>query len=57
MTKKEILDKIIETIEYLTLPICGVASIWGFDISVYVSAGAGALVSVLSFIKLFVKEK
>ncbi len=49
------IDKLIATVEYLTLPVTGVASIWGIDAGVYVSAGAGALVSVLSFVKLFVK--
>lgn len=56
MSKVEILDKLIQTCDYLVLPVSGVAAIWGADISVYCAAGFGALASVLSFVKLFVKE-
>lgn len=55
--RKETLNKIIQTIEYLILPITGVASIWGLDIGVYVSSGAGALISLLSFVGLFLKNE
>lgn len=50
------IDKLIATCDYLILPVAGVAAIWGFDISVYCSAGFGALASILSFVKLFVKD-
>lgn len=53
--KKETMELIIKTVNYLTAPIVGVAAIWGADISVYVAAGCGALASVLSFVKLFCK--
>ena len=53
---KDTFDKLIVTCDYLILPVAGVAAIWGFDISVYCSAGFGALASVLSFVKLFVKD-
>lgn len=56
MTKHEIMDKIISTCDYLILPVAGVASIWGADIAVYCTAGFGALISVLSFVKLFIKD-
>ena len=56
MTKTEIIDKVIETCDYLILPVCGVASIWGFDISMYAAAAGGMLVSILTFVKLFVKD-
>ena len=55
-TKTEIINKVIETCDYLILPVCGVASIWGYDISVYVAAAGGMLVSILTFVKLFVKD-
>ena len=55
MTKTEILDKCIETVNYLAVPVATVAAIWGYDISIYVAAGCGALASVLSFVKLFCK--
>lgn len=56
MTKKEIIEKAIETCNYLVVPVAGVGAIWNVDISVYCAAGFGALASVLAFVKLFVKE-
>lgn len=55
MTKKEIIDKIIKTIEYLIAPITAVLTIWDIDAGIYVAAGAGMIVSILNFVKLFVK--
>lgn len=54
-SKQEIFDKLIKTCNYLIAPVAGVAAIWGYDISVYCAAGFGALASILSFVKLFVK--
>lgn len=53
---KDTFDKLIATCDYLILPAIGVGMIWGIDISVYCSAGLGALASVLSFVKLFIKD-
>lgn len=53
---KDICDKIIKTVEYLAIPVATVASIWGFDISVYTTAGCGAIVGVLTFVRLFLKK-
>ena len=53
---KDTIDKLIATCDYLIIPVAGVAAIWGYDISVYCAAGFGALASVLSFVKLFVKD-
>ena len=55
LTKKEIIDKIIETVNYLVVPVAAVAAIWGVDVSVYCAAAGGAIASVLEFVKLFVK--
>ena len=55
MTKKEIIDKTIQTVEYAIAPVTAIASIWGFDIGLYVSAFAGMLGSILTFVKLFIK--
>lgn len=55
MTKKEIIDKTIETVEYLIVPVSAVAAIWGFDISVYVAAVAGAIIGVLKCVEEFIK--
>lgn len=56
MTKTEIIDKCIKTVEYLIVPVAGVAAIWGFDISVYVAAFAAFLIAGLNIVKLFVKD-
>lgn len=55
-SKKEIIDKIIKTCEYLIIPIGVICGIWGFDITVYASAFLGIVVSILTFIKLFIKD-
>ena len=55
-TKKDIIDKTIKTVEYLIAPVTAVASIWGLDIGLYISACSGMLVSILTFVKLFVKD-
>ena len=54
--KKDTIQKLIDTCNYLVVPVSGVAAIWGADISVYCAAGFGALASVLTFVKLFAKE-
>ena len=56
LTKKEIIDKIIKTVEYLIAPVTAVLAIWDVDCGVYVAAGAGMIVSILNFVKLFVKD-
>ena len=55
MTKTEIIDKTIKTIEYLIAPVTAVLAIWNIDAGVYVASGAGMIVSILAFVKLFVK--
>lgn len=55
MSKTEIIDKSIKTVEYLIVPAAGVAAIWGWEIGIYVSSFAGILLSILTFIKLFIK--
>lgn len=56
MTKTEIIDKTIKTVEYLIAPVTAVLAIWDIDAGMYIAAGAGMLVSILTFVKLFVKE-
>lgn len=56
MTKKEIIEKSIKTVEYLIVPVAGVAAIWGFDISVAVAAVAGAIIGILKCVDVFIKE-
>lgn len=56
MTKQDVLDRCIKTIEYLIAPITAVLAIWDVDAGVYVAAGAGMIVSILNFVKLFIKD-
>lgn len=53
----ETCDKIIKTCEYLVIPISTVAAIWGFDISTYVAAGMGVIISAFTFIRKFLENK
>lgn len=55
MTKTEIIDKTIKTVEYLIAPVTAVLAIWDIEAGTYIAAGAGVIVSVLSFVKLFIK--
>lgn len=55
-SKTEIIDKVIKTVEYLIAPVTTVLSIWDIDAGVYVAAGAGMIVSILTFVKLCIKE-
>lgn len=55
LTKTEIIDKSIKTVEYLIAPLTAVLAIWDLDFGVYVAAGAGMIVSILTFVRLFIK--
>lgn len=55
MTKTEIIDKSIKTVEYAIAPVTAILAIWDLDAGVYVASGAGVIVSILTFVKLFVK--
>lgn len=54
-SKAEIIDKVIKTVEYAIAPITAILAIWDLDAGVYVASGAGVIVSILTFVKLFVK--
>ncbi|MBO5704936.1 MAG: hypothetical protein J6R99_02870 [Alphaproteobacteria bacterium] len=55
MSKSEIIDKVIKTVEYAIAPVTAILAIWSVDAGVYVASGAGVIVSILTFVKLFVK--
>lgn len=55
MTTKELLNKCIEAVEYSIPWAVGIGAIFGFDIAVYVSAIAGAIVAILRLVEVFVK--
>ena len=55
MTKQEILDKCVETVEYSIPFAVGVGAIWGLDVAVWVAAFAAFIIAGLKIAKLFVK--
>ncbi len=56
MTKKEIIDKCIQTAEYAIAPVTAIASMWGLDIGLYVAAIAGFIISGLRLAEVFIKD-
>lgn len=55
--KKETLQKIIDTLNVLVIPLSTVIAIWSsFDLSVYIAGGVAATNGVLEYLKLFCKE-
>lgn len=56
LSKTEIIDKVIKTVEYAIAPVTAILAIWDLDAGVYVASGAGVIVSILTFVKLFVKD-
>lgn len=54
---KDTMDKIIKTLSYLPIPLAVILGIWGgSDAMVYVEAGIACLISLCSFIELFLKD-
>lgn len=57
MTKTEIIDKCIKTLNVLVIPVTTIIAIWwDFDAAVYVSATVGAINGVLELIELYLKK-
>ena len=55
--KKNTIQKVIDTLNVLVIPVSTVIAIWsGFDVSVYVAGGVAAVNGVLEYLKLFCKE-
>lgn len=51
------IDKMIETCNYLVIPVAGVCAIWtDIDTMIYSTAFFGMIASILSFVKLFIKK-
>lgn len=56
-SKKVIIDKIIDTLNVLVIPVSTVVAIWSsFDLSVYIAGGVAAINGCLEYAKLFIKE-
>lgn len=54
---KDLLNKIIDTVNVLTIPVASVIAIWGdFDAGVYVAGTAALICSVCEYLKLFCKK-
>ena len=56
MTKTEIIDKCIQTVEYLIVPVTTVLAIWDLDAGVYVAAIAGFIISGLRLAETFINK-
>lgn len=56
MTKKEIIDKSIQTAEYAIAPVTAVLAIWNIDAGLYVAAIAGFIISGLRLAEVFIKD-
>lgn len=55
--KKKTLQNIIDTLNLLAIPVCGVIGIWwSFDASVYVAGAVTAINGVLKYLKVFCKK-
>lgn len=58
MTNVEIIDKIIDTLNVLVIPVTTIIAIWtSFDAFVYVAGGVAVINGILEYVKLFIKEK
>ena len=58
MSKVEIIDKVIESLNILVLPVCAVVALWsGLDLSVYIAGGVELVNSALSYWKLYLVKK
>lgn len=55
-SKKVILDKIIDTLNILVIPVSSVVAIWAsLDVSAYIAGGVAVINSALEYAKLFIK--
>lgn len=54
---KELITKIIERLELSVAPLTALLLAWDLDVGVYVAAGISMIISILAFVRLFIKEK
>lgn len=55
-SKKEIIEKIIKTVEVFIAPITTALAIWDLDAGVYVAAISGFIISGLRLVEVFIKD-
>ena len=57
LTKKEIIDKIMESLNILAVPVAGVVAVWStIDTTAYVLGGFELVNSTLEYVKKFIKD-
>lgn len=56
MKTKEIIEKIKQSIEVAIVPVSAICGIWGLDIATYVAATGSLLISILTYVELFIKD-
>lgn len=57
MTKTEIIDKVMATLNVLVIPVTSIIAIWwDFDAAVYVAATVAAINGVLECVELYMKK-
>jgi hypothetical protein len=55
---KKVIEKIKATIEIITAPLAAVLLIWvGVDYTLYITASAGVIISILSYVEMFLNAK
>lgn len=55
-SKKEIIDKVIDTLNILVIPVSSVVAIWAsLDLSAYIAGGVAVINSALEYWKMFLK--
>lgn len=57
MTTFQILENVKKTINTLAAPAVAVGAIWGVDIAAFVGATAAVVISVLTYVQFFCKDK
>ena len=57
LSKKEIIDKVIQSIDIATIPLCSIVAVWSsIDVSAYIAGGLALICSALEYAKLFIKD-
>ena len=56
-SKKVIIDKVIDTLNILVIPVSTVVAIWSsLDVSAYIAGGVAVVNSALEYAKMFIKD-
>lgn len=56
-TKIDTINKVIDTLNILVIPVSSVVAIWAsLDVSAYIAGGVAVINSALEYAKLFIKD-